>query len=136
VTRLLLCSGKIAVELTQHEARPAAVETAMARLEELYPFPEAELRGLLASYPNLREIVWVQEEPENMGAWRYVAPKIEALTEKRVPLRYVGRPDRASTAEGSAARHALEQSQIIAEALGSGVHVIQCANVEREEVRR
>jgi 2-oxoglutarate dehydrogenase E1 component len=72
---------------------------------------------VIASYPNLREIVWVQEEPENMGAWGYIAPRIRDLIEPDIPLRYVGRGARASTAEGSAERHAVEQARIVAEVL-------------------
>src|SRR5262249_39104232 len=124
VTRLLLCSGKIAVELTESELRREATDCALARIEELYPFPAAELAALIHSYPNLRELVWVQEEPQNMGAWGYVAPKIREQVGDDIPLRYAGRPVRASTAEGSAERHAIEQSRILREALGAGVHVI------------
>src|SRR5204862_6693512 len=102
VERLLLCSGKSAVEIVQSEARVAARDAALVRIEELYPFPDTELARVIASYPNLRELVWVQEEPQNMGAWSYVALRLTELVQGRLPLRYVGRPVRASTAEGSA----------------------------------
>jgi 2-oxoglutarate dehydrogenase E1 component len=135
VTRLLVCSGKIAVELAESDARAGATECALARIEELYPFPAAELAALMRSYPNLRELVWVQEEPQNMGAWAYVAPRIRELAGEHLSLRYVGRPVRASTAEGSVERHAIEQERIIREALGAGVHVIRCST-EMEEAAR
>jgi 2-oxoglutarate dehydrogenase E1 component len=117
ISRLLLCSGKIAVEIAESASRAPAPAVAMARIEELHPFPDAELARVIASYPNLREIVWVQEEPENMGAWGYIAPRIRDLIEPDIPLRYVGRGARASTAEGSAERHAVEQARIVAEVL-------------------
>ncbi|WP_420129982.1 2-oxoglutarate dehydrogenase E1 component [Longimicrobium sp.] len=129
VTRLLLCSGKVYVDLVgssddQRKER-AAVEgidrVAIARVEELYPFPVEEIAALAATYPNLREIVWVQEEPRNMGAWTYVAPRlVDALD---VPVRYVGRADRASPAEGYQHRHQQEQNRIVFAALGGAPEV-------------
>ena len=119
VTRLVLCSGKLGVELDSSAAREAA-DVAVARLELLAPFPADELSRVLARYPNLEEIVWAQEEPRNMGAWAYVAPRLRELldTEERpLPVRYVGRPNRASPAEGSLDRHGVEQGRIVATAL-------------------
>jgi 2-oxoglutarate dehydrogenase E1 component len=94
-----------------------APAVAIARLEQLYPFPEAEVRDLLQRYPNAREVVWLQEEPRNMGGWSYVAPRLRALLPPETPPRYIGRPDRASTAEGLADVHAWEQSRIVDAAL-------------------
>ena len=92
---------------------------AVVRLEQLYPFPEEELRAALARYPEGAEVLWVQEEPENMGAWAYVdarlAPRLPA------PLQLVSRPPSASPAAGSATRHKLEQEQLVREALGEPV---------------
>jgi 2-oxoglutarate dehydrogenase E1 component len=124
VTRLLLCSGKVFVDLagsTEEQRRErAAVEgverIATLRVEELYPFPGEELERLAAGFPNLREVVWVQEEPRNMGAWSYVAPLLRERFPE-LPLRYEGRPDRASPAEGYAHRHQVEQARLVRAAL-------------------
>ena len=118
VKRLIFCSGKVWVDL--QAARPDdsdAPAVAIARLELLYPFPEAQVRDLLQRYPNAREVVWLQEEPRNMGGWSYVAPRLRALLPQETPPRYIGRPDRASTAEGLADVHAWEQSRIVDAAL-------------------
>ncbi|MEZ4658900.1 MAG: 2-oxoglutarate dehydrogenase E1 component [Caldilineaceae bacterium] len=120
IRRLLLCSGKIYVDLVSSEARAAAVETAVARVEQLYPFPAYDLEPLFKSYPNLQELVWVQEEPRNMGAWSAVKPQLNFITQERYPLRYVGRPRRASPAEGSVSWHRAEQEEIVEEAFGGG----------------
>jgi 2-oxoglutarate dehydrogenase E1 component len=120
VTRLVLCSGKIAVELESGAQREEAADVAVARLELLAPFPEDDLARVLGRYPNLEELVWAQEEPRNMGAWAYVAPRLRALLEAQdrpLPLGYVGRPERASPAEGSLDRHGVEQSRIVEAAL-------------------
>jgi 2-oxoglutarate dehydrogenase E1 component len=75
------------------------------------------MREMLAGYPALRELIWVQEEPRNMGAWSYVEPKLRELAPDGVRVRYAGRPERASPAEGYPAAHAAEQSRIVREAL-------------------
>lgn len=116
VRRLLLCSGKIAVELDASEARSRETAIAICRVEQLYPVPEQELRASFAAYDNLQEVLWVQEEPENMGAWEALRPTLARLAGDRT-LRYVGRPRSSSPAEGSAARHAHQQARIIKEAL-------------------
>jgi 2-oxoglutarate dehydrogenase E1 component len=125
VTRLLLCSGKVYVDLVgtgeaqqKERAAIAGVErVAIGRVEELYPFPSGEVERLAASFPNLREVVWVQEEPRNMGAWGFVAPLLRAALGD-LPLRYEGRPERASPAEGYMHRHVAEQNRIVHAALG------------------
>jgi 2-oxoglutarate dehydrogenase E1 component len=89
---------------------------AIARVEQLAPFQNSALRAVFGNYPNLAEIVWLQEEPKNMGAWTYMAPRLQELTEGKVAIRYEGRPERASPAEGSADRHAEEQARIVAAA--------------------
>jgi 2-oxoglutarate dehydrogenase E1 component len=94
------------------EGRPAIV-----RLEQLYSFPWSEAREVLARYPRLEELVWVQEEPRNMGAWSYLSTKLAELAPTNVRVTYVGRPERASPAEGYPAAHAAEQGRIIREAL-------------------
>jgi 2-oxoglutarate dehydrogenase E1 component len=116
VTRLLLCSGKLYVDLVSAEARNTASRVALARVEELYPFPVEELRDLVASFPELQEIVWVQEEPRNMGAWFYMEPRLRDLADGKLDLRYVGRPERASPAEGKTEMHQEGQRRIVATA--------------------
>jgi 2-oxoglutarate dehydrogenase E1 component len=122
VRRLILCSGKVYVDLVEagklaERADSAARALAVARLEELYPFPAAELSRIIAAYPRLEEVVWLQEEPRNMGAWTYVELHLRELLGDRLPLRYVGRPWRASPAEGSRDWHTKEQARLIAAAL-------------------
>ena len=96
---------------------------AIVRLEQLYTFPWDELRQVLPRYREATELVWVQEEPLNMGAWRYLEAKLRELVAEghEMEIRYVGRPERASPAEGYPAAHPAEQGRIIREALGSGV---------------
>ncbi|HEX5441841.1 MAG TPA: 2-oxoglutarate dehydrogenase E1 component, partial [Ktedonobacterales bacterium] len=120
VRRLILCSGKVAVDLEAAlDAQPSLREwIAVARVEQLYPYPAAEIEATLTRYPHLAEVVWLQEEPRNMGAWSYIAPRLELQLSDGVTLRYVGRPERASTAEGLPNAHAAEQARIIGEALG------------------
>jgi 2-oxoglutarate dehydrogenase E1 component len=119
VTRLILCSGKVAVDLAGERPENAAW-VAVARVEQLYPFPADALRDLVAAYPHLREVVWVQEEPRNNGAWTYIAPRLAAAlpSDLAAHLRYDGRPEMASTAEGMPDAHAAEQARIIATAYG------------------
>ncbi len=116
VKRLILCSGKIYVDLVSSEQRNATPQIAIARVEQLYPFPADQLVPLFAAYPQLEELVWVQEEPRNMGAWSAVKPQLEAISQRRWPLRYIGRPRRANPAEGSAAWHKVNQAEIIEKA--------------------
>ncbi len=117
VRRLVLCSGKIYYDLQSHERRAEATGVAVARVEELYPFPSEPLRELVQSFPSLEEVVWAQEEPRNMGALTFVGPRLRAVVPRAVPLRYVARPERASPAEGKAADHAKEQNRLVVEAL-------------------
>ncbi|MGI8440173.1 MAG: multifunctional oxoglutarate decarboxylase/oxoglutarate dehydrogenase thiamine pyrophosphate-binding subunit/dihydrolipoyllysine-residue succinyltransferase subunit [Thermoleophilaceae bacterium] len=119
VTRLVLCSGKIYYELAQHESRASAGHVAIGRVELLYPFAHDALRGLIDSYPNLREVVWVQEEPQNMGARVLMEARIRYLLPEGASFRYIGRPLRASPSEGYPAAHLAEQSRIVREALGT-----------------
>jgi 2-oxoglutarate dehydrogenase E1 component len=116
--RLLLCQGKIYYDIVGHEARESAPGVGVARLEQLYPFPREPVKELLAGYPNLREVVWVQEEPQNMGAWRALRHRLEEAKPEGVPLRYVGRPWRASPSEGYPTAHLREQDRIVRAALG------------------
>lgn len=113
VTRLVLCSGKVYVDLIGSEQRGERPEVAIARLEQLYPFPYEDVKPVLEGYPALEEVVWVQEEPRNMGAWDAVQPRLFELIEGRWPLKYVGRPRRASPAEGSMSWHKVTQQAIV-----------------------
>ncbi|HEY3232936.1 MAG TPA: 2-oxoglutarate dehydrogenase E1 component [Roseiflexaceae bacterium] len=124
VTRLVLCSGKVYIDLLGARDADAAPGVAVARIEELYSFPAEELRAVIEGYPALHEIVWLQEEPRNMGAWSYIESRLRDLVGGALPILYVGRPESASPAEGALARHAVEQARIIAEALHGSVHEI------------
>ncbi|MCW3096260.1 MAG: 2-oxoglutarate dehydrogenase, subunit [Chthonomonadaceae bacterium] len=117
VTRLVLCSGKVYIDLAGTDAFATADRIAVARIEQLYPFPADEIKRVIAGYPNLRELVWLQEEPQNMGAWNFVAPRLRDLADWHGELRYVGRAEAASPAEGSMAAHTLEQNHLLATAL-------------------
>ncbi len=113
VRRLILCSGKVYVDLVSSEQRNASPSIAIVRVEQLYRFPSDNLQPILDSYPNLQEVVWLQEEPENMGAWTFMQPQLTALLAGHWPLRYIGRPANSSPAEGSAAWHAANQKTIV-----------------------
>jgi 2-oxoglutarate dehydrogenase E1 component len=117
--RLILCSGKIYYDIVGHQAHAETEGVAVARLEQLYPFPVAAYDELLSRYPSLTEVVWTQEEPQNMGAWRAIRHRLEEGLPAEVDLRYVGRPWRASPSEGYPTAHALEQDRIAREALGA-----------------
>jgi len=117
VTRLVLCQGKVYYDLAGHEDRARADTVAVARIEQLYPFPVEQATALLRSYPNLREVLWVQEEPQNMGAWRPIRHRLEEAKPEGVPLLYVGRPWRASPSEGYPTAHLREQDRIVRAAL-------------------
>ena len=119
VTRLVLCSGKVYYDIDGHEDRTDATTVAVARLEQLYPFPVEPAAAVTASYPNLQELIWAQEEPQNMGAWRSIRHRLEAAAPDGVSVRYVGRPWRASPSEGYPTAHRLEQDRIVREALGT-----------------
>ena len=117
INRLVLCSGKVYVDLQGAPEATIAHTVAVARIEELYSFPETELRAIINGYPHLQEVVWLQEEPRNMGAWSYIAPRLRALLPPDLPLLYVGRADAATPAEGSLVEHSIEQARIITQAL-------------------
>ena len=116
VTRLVICSGKVYYDIVGHEERAKLEDVAVARLEQLYPFPVESYAELVSAYPNLREVVWAQEEPQNMGAWRTIRHRLEA---PGVPLVYAGRPWRASPSEGYPTAHLREQDRIVRAALSS-----------------
>jgi 2-oxoglutarate dehydrogenase E1 component len=119
VTRLVLCSGKVYYDIVGHEERRRATHVAVARLEQLYPFPVAEAAELIRGYTRVREIVWAQEEPQNMGPWRAIRHRLEEAKLAAVPLTFAGRPWRASPSEGYPTAHLREQDRIVRAALGA-----------------
>jgi 2-oxoglutarate decarboxylase len=125
VTRLILCSGKIYYDLIGHDAHADQKGIAIGRIELLYPFPQAEVMELIASYPNLQEVVWVQEEPRNMGARAHMAPRLLQILPGNLSFGYVGRPERAASGEGYPIAHAQEQNRIVSTALDLGRPVSQ-----------
>jgi 2-oxoglutarate dehydrogenase E1 component len=94
----------------------ATTGVAIGRLEQLYPFPADEVQQTLGGYRNLQEVVWLQEEPENMGVWTFLQPRLAKVIKRRWPLHYIGRPPNSSPAEGSAAWHAANQKALIEQA--------------------
>jgi 2-oxoglutarate dehydrogenase E1 component len=120
VERLVLCTGKIFWDIDASERRESAENVAIARVELLYPFAKEQLSELIASYPNLKEIVWAQEEPRNMGCWKVMSRRMPDLLPEGVELGYVGRPTRASPGEGYSVAHAREQERIVLTALTPG----------------
>src|SRR5215218_301471 len=136
VERLILCSGKIFTELAGSEYQKEAVDTAIARIELLYPFPEDQIKKVLEGYPNLREILWVQEEPQNMGAWTFVEPRLRGLAGRELPLHYVGKQPRPSPAQGSANFHKQEHAAVVRSAFESvGQDFDEEQAVEETQVR-
>jgi 2-oxoglutarate decarboxylase len=117
VTRLVLCTGKIYYDLVGHPERKSHVGLAVARVELLYPFPEGQILALMARYPKLREVLWVQEEPRNMGARAHMFPRLMQIMPQGMHFGYIGRPERASPGEGYPAAHAVEQNRIVTTAI-------------------
>jgi 2-oxoglutarate dehydrogenase E1 component len=124
--RVLLCSGKVYYDLIERRAERKIEGVAIVRLEQYYPFPEAQLRQVLGRYDSAREWVWVQEESQNMGGWGFVEPRLRAMGR---PVDYVGRDASASPATGSLRVHKREQSELVEAALGAKVpHVVSSRN--------
>ncbi|KPJ93740.1 MAG: hypothetical protein AMS18_05135 [Gemmatimonas sp. SG8_17] len=117
VQRIVFCSGKVYYDTMTASDRPAADHVAIARIELLYPFPEDAVSNLIGLYPNVREIVWLQEEPVNMGARKWVVPQLAELKPEWVSLRYVARPERSAPAEGYLHKHLARQQRLVADAL-------------------
>ncbi len=129
VKRIVLCSGKVFYDLDAGVSSPHVIggsgaqastpsdNVAIVRLEQFYPFPELKLSGIFASYPNATEIVWTQEEPQNMGGWSFVEPRLRSILPANTSLQYIGRTPSASPATGSYAIHNLEQAQLVSGSL-------------------
>ena len=121
VERLVLCSGKVYYDIVGHELREGAHAVAVARVEQLYPFPSDAVSETLHRYPRLREVVWAQEEPQNMGPWRSIRHRLEEAARETTAegVRYVGRSWKASPSEGYPTAHQREQDRIVRLALGN-----------------
>ncbi len=120
VTRLVLCGGKVYYDLLEKRRAEELNNTAVVRIEQLYPYPEQRIAEVLASYPNVKEIVWAQEEPKNQGAWLFIAPRLYddvMKAAKQVRISYAGRPASAAPACGSPYLHAKQQAQLVNDAL-------------------
>src|SRR5262249_33096201 len=115
IRRVVLCSGKIAIDLLAHESRVHNKELAIVRVEMLYPFHDEQIKQILGRYPQVSEVIWVQEEPHNMGAWNYLSPQLEKIVDRRVTIKVISRPDRASPAAGFWDLNTAEQEKIIAD---------------------
>jgi 2-oxoglutarate dehydrogenase E1 component len=115
VRRLVLCTAKMYYDLLA--SRQEGADVALVRVDELYPWPGGGVAEIVDRYANLEDVVWAQEEPKNMGAWSYVAPQLRVATGNMLTIRYIGRPERASPAEGYSKAHEVEQQRIVAEVL-------------------
>jgi 2-oxoglutarate dehydrogenase E1 component len=115
VKRIVFCSGKIYYDLIDKRKRDGGEGVALVRVEELYPWPHDEIARIVDLYPAIEDVVWAQEEPKNMGAWTFVWPRLRVSTGNAIPIRYIGRPERASPAEGYAELHKAEQERIVSE---------------------
>lgn len=124
VETLILCSGKVYYDLDEgrEKAKKEISDKAILRVEQLYPFPRAQLAPFLSGFPKLKKVIWVQEEPKNMGAYFVIKPHLEELLsevgKEKVTIEYAGRTERASPAVGSTKVHIKEQNEIIEKALG------------------
>ncbi|MCR8998432.1 2-oxoglutarate dehydrogenase E1 component, partial [Brevibacillus laterosporus] len=118
VERLVFCTGRMAVDLSDQVADVGKFDwLQIVRVEELYPFPTEKINELIGKYKNLREIIWTQEEPRNMGAWTFVEPRLKALAPKGVNVSYNGRMRRSSPSEGDPVAHKKEQQRILAQSV-------------------
>jgi len=120
VRRVVLCAGKVAYDAMarRDSLGDAGARVAVVRIEQLYPWPAAALETVLARYAGAEEVVWLQEEPENMGAWNFVHSRLHRLLRDTHALRHVSRAESASPATGSTALHRLEQEDLMVRAIG------------------
>jgi 2-oxoglutarate dehydrogenase E1 component len=125
VTRLVMCEGKIYYDLHGHPERAEHPGLAIARVELLYPFPEGQILEVINRYPNLREVVWVQEEPRNAGARAHMFPRLMQIMPEGIHFGFIGRPERASPGEGYPAAHISEQNRIVTTAIDLDVPISQ-----------
>jgi 2-oxoglutarate dehydrogenase E1 component len=133
VRRLVFCTGKIYYDLL---AKNPGAHVALVRVEELAPWPHEEVARVVDLYPAIEEVVWAQEEPKNMGAWTYVSPRLRASTGNALTIRYVGRPERASPAEGYSSSHKRDQDRIVSEVLAEPKRGKRETGAKRESGKR
>jgi 2-oxoglutarate dehydrogenase E1 component len=125
VRRLILCSGRIYIDLVTSEHYRAAEDMAIARIEQLHPFPYEEVKSVVERYPHLEQVIWVQEEPRNMGAWEDIRPRLSEILQDRWPLYYVGRPPSSSPAEGSFTWYQANQQSLIEQAYLQKINTVK-----------
>ena len=119
VQRIVFCSGKVYFDLLKARRKEGLRDVALVRIEQLYPFPSEEYQAMLNRYPNVREVVWCQEEPQNQGAWYQIRHRLQELVMGRRPVLYAGRGPAAAPATGIAKIHEIEQQTVVAAALHS-----------------
>jgi 2-oxoglutarate dehydrogenase E1 component len=117
VKRIVLCSGKVFYDLDAARESASDNRVTIVRIEQFYPFPAARLKEIFAEYKNAAQIFWTQEEPQNMGGWSFVEPRLREILPANVSLKYVGRSASASPATGSYAIHNLEQEKLVNDSL-------------------
>jgi 2-oxoglutarate dehydrogenase E1 component len=118
VKKVVFCSGKLYYDLADARKKTEDRSVAVVRLEQFYPFPLTRIRETLAKYANATQLVWAQEEPQNMGGWTFIQERLENLLPACERPKYVGRSASASPATGSYSIHQKEQAAIVSEALG------------------
>ncbi|HEX9014239.1 MAG TPA: 2-oxoglutarate dehydrogenase E1 component [Anaerolineaceae bacterium] len=134
IRKIDFCTGKIGVELLVAKEQTHEKGTAVVRVEQLFPFPADDVRALIERYKNLEAVAWVQEEPENMGAWGFVRPRLRKVLSNRWGLEYHGRPFSASPAEGSTAWHTMNQNELIGEALQAAAPIEKENELEKQDL--
>ncbi len=117
VTRLVLCSGKVYYDLVEEYEKRGVTDVAIARVEQLYPFPRIEVAAELKRFENAKELVWCQEEPMNQGAWFQIRHHLQAAIGEQVPIQYVGRVRSPAPACGHFNTHVKEQTALVNDAL-------------------
>jgi 2-oxoglutarate dehydrogenase E1 component len=118
VTRVVICSGKVYFDLLAARREKKVDNVALLRVEQLYPFDDRRLFEELKAYPNFKELIWCQEEPRNQGAWYAIHHRVSEVVKKGQTLDVVSRPASSSPAVGYAAKHALQQKEVVNAALG------------------
>ncbi len=122
VTRVLMCSGQVYYDLLAAREERKIEHVAIVRLEQMYPFPTSGVHVILGRHPAEADVVWVQEEPRNMGAWRFVQEQMQPILDStRRSMRYIGRPESASTSAGSLKRHQEEQAELVESAFAAEI---------------
>ena len=126
VSRVLICSGQVYYDVLAAREERKIQDVAVVRLEQIYPFQAGQVRDILARYPETADVVWVQEEPRNMGAWRFVQEQMQPiLTPTQRVLRYAGRAPSASPASGSLKRHQEELAELLEQAFSAEVKLVE-----------